>query len=562
MEDKREKIVNAKVQEIIDEYDLVREEGMYAWADPDEFINRQIEECMESYIDNEINYVVDKATLTCSLSSDKQVTIIQRKKETEIKGECGGIKISKRNKVRNEIEEIYEAHIENEEVRKLFATSSSKNDCNGLQYATVVDTKSKYAIEQGEKEGEANIISFGNCKVFLEEDLDKIIDSKEKVKKYGLCYCLMDLADKWINPMCVNQCLEDTYDMELPSYNSLTRYSVSNLYSDKLGISGYSSTNHAKTMEWAVQGGKEEGLTMLSTLLCNRGGIISVEFSGQTLLLELSDLLDLTEEDILLMGEKEFLDYIQSLNDIEKEFKITGELKEVINDRLKYIDKVKGIVIYVTDKTFADMGWSKNDYENTFGKDFIEQMRKCMFRDGITNVNSIAMFLSNIGAETGDGTEILEKGDETYFNKHGYTTNTRGFGIIQVSVENQELFVKYLLNNEKDQNKLKDLEDYLKGYTTKKGLYSNDVIINGKSASEYLGENYPIESGTWFWGVRETFGQQGPDVKTINDYITVNDKNLDEDELFDKSIGFTNTAHSGEKERKEDWEVMKGIINP
>ncbi len=40
-------------------------------------------------------------------------------------------------------------------------------------------------------------------------------------------------------------------------------------------------TEHHKVWEFDTQYGKKEGLTMLSTLLCTRGGVITIKVHGQ-----------------------------------------------------------------------------------------------------------------------------------------------------------------------------------------------------------------------------------------------------------------------------------------
>lgn len=248
-------------------------EGDNEWSD---------EDILAEYINEEDNYVLDGAIIKCSKMSDKTVKIEHYIEKTIIRGEGG--EASKETGEKKELPVaievprlgLYEANPDREESRKLFAVHATEQNDNGIRFATVSDCACLRDVEKKEKEGEepagkASIISFGNCKIVRAGDIDEIEkeENKEGVKKYGTCYCLMKLEAEWDNPLCTESVAGKCYAEE----SALPRAGIAAELSHP--------SSHHRTMKWGTEDGEKEGLTLLSTLLCTRGGVISIETSGQ-----------------------------------------------------------------------------------------------------------------------------------------------------------------------------------------------------------------------------------------------------------------------------------------
>ena len=130
---------------------------------------------------------------------------------------------------------------------------------------------------KGKKQDGASILSLGNCSILKESDIPEIESRREKAKKYGTCYCLIKPEREWINPLCMESVVgnHEGSDISKPDMFGGGFFDIPRKKPECKIIS------HHKTMEWSTARGKKEGLTMFSTLLCTRGGIISIEFSGQ-----------------------------------------------------------------------------------------------------------------------------------------------------------------------------------------------------------------------------------------------------------------------------------------
>ncbi len=211
------------------------------------------------YIEDERNYIVDKATVSCNMMSCENVSIAYDDGSIKIYGE-GGKAVWKTESQKQSVENFFSANMDKQEVGELRAVHAREQTNNGLNFATVTDCVCKRDEDEEGKIGEASLTSMGNCKIIRAEDIAEIIGDPKRMKKaqeYGTCYCLMKPAEEWVNPMC----MEEAGNISGQSYCT--------------------DSSHHKTMEWSTVDGKKEGITMLSTLLCTRGGIITIKWSGQ-----------------------------------------------------------------------------------------------------------------------------------------------------------------------------------------------------------------------------------------------------------------------------------------
>ena len=218
------------------------------------------DDILAAYIGEENNYIVDGAIVSCDLMSSKNVYIAYGDGIITMYGEGGEAELKAASE-KTSVENFFSANTDKEEVGRLSAVHALKQADNGLRFATVTDCLCQRDIEEGVKTGKASLVSMGNCRMIKTKDIGEIINDKERMKmaqQYGTCYCLMKPAEEWVNPMC----MEEAYG------NFNAKLSCKN-------------NSHHKTMEWSTANGEKEGITMLSTLLCTRGGIITVKWSGQ-----------------------------------------------------------------------------------------------------------------------------------------------------------------------------------------------------------------------------------------------------------------------------------------
>lgn len=279
------------LDEILTQIDEVREEkieeikeiedfscGKYASKDPENFERQCIEEMLEEYIEERDNYVVDNAIITCDQMSNENVYIGYEGKKVYLKGESGIVEKEADKEAIFPSEYFFEYPFD-EKIRKLKAVHALNQTANGLTYATVTDRVIQRIKDDGKCKNEnASIISLGNCKLLMESDIEEIEKDTKKAQQYGTCYCLMKLVKEWNNPMCMEVLTEN---QDLKGSHVFKKCGIlpeEDVY-EKIRCE---VTTHHQTMKWDTDSGKKEGLTMLSTLLCTRGGIISIESSGQT----------------------------------------------------------------------------------------------------------------------------------------------------------------------------------------------------------------------------------------------------------------------------------------
>lgn len=176
---------------------------------------------------------------------------------------------------------------------------------------------------------------------------------------------------------------------------------------------------------------------------------------------------------------------------------------------------------YVNEEIFIGLGWNLNNFYSEYGNDAIETLKDMMYKYNITNEISICMFLATLGAESGNGSLLTE--DDNIAADASYSKNVRGAGLIQVTGNDQEEFLRYLLNTLPEGHAEKILIEEMIG----KFSSPNGKTKNTKNVTDYIANNYPIESATWYWGEykkavyyndpkNDNIGSRMP----LNDYIT------------------------------------------
>lgn len=232
-----------------------------------DYVKERLEELLADYINDENNYVVEGAIVECDQMSKEPVKMYYSDGKLGIRGEGGSADIEYNVSQYGVSLPCFELDPNETEIGRLHVIASVQG-ANGLRFATISDRSClRDKIEkENMKEGKnvANLISMGNCKIMRNSDVLEINSRKGKAKIYGTCYCLMKPETQWVNPYCMESLVEN---------NNKKQADVNYCYVDA----------HHHTMEWNTDAGQEEGLTRLSTLLCTRGGIITVVWSGQSI---------------------------------------------------------------------------------------------------------------------------------------------------------------------------------------------------------------------------------------------------------------------------------------
>lgn len=334
----------------------------------DENRKEHVEECLGemlyNYNDDERNYALDGAVISCDQMSNKMVHIQFREDGSKISIEDGGEEITSNYKKPADIEPegynsegheyIITSHVGEKNIRELHAVSGNSQSDNGILFATVADRS--YLREEVEKFGmesdttssmskviaigskrvyaELNknlvsIVSCGNCKDLKEEDIKKIAENWDDVLKYGTCYALMQLVSKWENPYCmesvVGECKGD--ELSLPFSGS-----------DMIGRMSESATHlveHHRPMKFSTLQGEKEGLTMMSTLLCKRGGIITIEAPGQIYIEPKEESIDIEWDENV---KEKILELLEMENGIELVEEYLIKIKEYNPDYAKFLE--------------------------------------------------------------------------------------------------------------------------------------------------------------------------------------------------------------------------------
>lgn len=235
-----------------------------------------LEKILGAYVSEESCYVVDDAIITCDHMSDKEADIEYQEEiiKYSVGKEC--IEIENTSGYTDIGVHFYKSHVGEEGIGRLHAVHATEQTDNGKMFATVIDRNCQREIDEGKVKGKASILSFGNCGILKESDVEEIESRREKARKFGTCYSLIKLVSEWTNPICVENLINECQGIELPVLTG-PRSINRNLCL---------TPSHNKVMKWDTANGQKEGLTILSTLLCKRGGIISIAYHGQSISIE------------------------------------------------------------------------------------------------------------------------------------------------------------------------------------------------------------------------------------------------------------------------------------
>lgn len=285
----------ADIDEIrLEQAKKIEEETLWDCHEHDDLSDKQhIEECLSemlaAYIGDERNYVVDRAEIECTEMCKVAHCIRYEKGKTKLYNVLNEPKGIERDYMLSGKEYgktyYFGGDTDTSKVRRLFALHAKEASDNGIRFGTVVDRKCLRDVREGIAQAvipaddipatcEANIISCGNCRIMRVSDIAEIEKRWDESMKYGTCYSLIKPVAEWLNPLCV----------ESVTGNCDTKSSfTSNTGLIEVGPAKPSCaiTEHHKVLEFDTQYGKKEGLTMMSTLLCTRGGVITIKVHGQ-----------------------------------------------------------------------------------------------------------------------------------------------------------------------------------------------------------------------------------------------------------------------------------------
>ena len=185
---------------------------------------------------------------------------------------------------------------------------------NGIPFATVSDRNCLREVEDCLEAGkepinQASIVSLGNCKIIKSTDIKEIEKRADKARAYGTCYCLIKPALEWVNPCCVESLAEDyTASLGINCEIYKEREMMFTFSAPQLKCTDFT---HHTIMKWSTEKGQREGLSLFSTLLCTRGGRITIEVSGQSVVgFRLSYALAIMEEYLQGNASQEMLSII------------------------------------------------------------------------------------------------------------------------------------------------------------------------------------------------------------------------------------------------------------
>lgn len=290
-------------EEVVNE--VLKSFGQGDEATLEEFAGKYEESILGTYIDEDDNYIVNGAVIRCDQMSDKEVYIAYEDEKAIIYGEGGREELSGPDIKGQLYEYFFKANSGKEEVRRLSAVHSSDQTDNGITFAVISDCICQREAEECKEKGKepadrASIVSLGNCKIIKKTDIPEIEKRADKAKEYGTCYCLIQPALEWINPYCVES-LEGKCEGSLEMDYVVCDEGITT-YIARVPKTRCTDASHHNTMKWNTKEGQKEGLTLLSTLLCRRGGRITIEISGQSIVgFRLEEALQIMEE--YLQGE-------------------------------------------------------------------------------------------------------------------------------------------------------------------------------------------------------------------------------------------------------------------
>jgi len=289
----------------IDEIRLEQAEKIYEEAQKDksrqeeelqEYAEMCLNEALAAYIGDDRNYVVDKAWIQCSMVEEEKAVrlAIENDGKTRLgrvssKGMVDPVERDTTDAEKGLEKSTYFEVKKDPITRKLYALHATESSANGIRLATVIDRTCLRDVEEkkeqlttpteGNLSCEACIVSCGNCGIFRESDIDEIEKRMDKSKEYGTCYSLIKPVAEWTNARCTESIVGGHNDNNTPGQILSEQTCIGS--SVVLNKPRCQITEHHKTMKFDTKYGKKEGLTMLSTLLCTRGGIITVKWHGQ-----------------------------------------------------------------------------------------------------------------------------------------------------------------------------------------------------------------------------------------------------------------------------------------
>lgn len=182
-------------------------------------------------------------------------------------------------------------------------------------------------------------------------------------------------------------------------------------------------------------------------------------------------------------------------------------------DRMCYMDSVLG-----------EISWS-------LSSESVEELSHVLREYEITSPEEISQFLAQAAIETSGGRWLTELGEESYFQRYGYTTGTRGAGFFHLTFEyGQMAFSLWMMKkyvpelsgiaypNPQNHTRGEIRECYHRTLWTAANLgldisrYSRIVFDPQSSVptgADYIAQNFAWESAAYYWriaGVREAVG--------------------------------------------------------
>lgn len=374
----------------LDHAEKIQEHAQWECGEHDEFSQEHIEKCLNkmlsAYVDDDRNYVVDYAEIECSDSCSYKHCIRYKNGKTRlydlIKEDGGGSVERNYIPAGKQEGEIYYFGDGEElmKMQKLHALHAIEASANGIRFATVADNICLRDVEEGIKKIDmpedglpitckANIVSMGNCRIMRESDIPEIEKRLEESIKYGTCYSLIKPAGEWVNPICTEDVTGKCYEEDVGDEDIIR--------------SSCTTSWHHKTMKFDTKYGQKEGLTMLSTLLCTRGGVITIKVHGQIYIehREQEEIVNVKEEIMKLYDQvnglqlvSEYLDKIKAENPDYVQFlellayrESTGNY-DSINPKGPYLGRYQ-----IGDEVFRDIGFKDKktnewtDFAKAFG---------------------------------------------------------------------------------------------------------------------------------------------------------------------------------------------------
>ncbi len=169
-----------------------------------------------------------------------------------------------------------------------------------------------------------------------------------------------------------------------------------------------------------------------------------------------------------------------------------------------------------TDSALGDLSWLVTESS-------LEELDQVLREYGILSVEERSQFLAQAMVETAGGKWLTELGDETYFNRYGYTTGTRGAGYLHLTFAyGQMAFATWMMkrsipqladityHNPTCHGKAEIEEAYYAALRLAANLgldvsaYSR-IVYDSRSpvitGADYIGQAFPWESAGYYWHI-------------------------------------------------------------